>query len=64
MWKDVGLTSWCLEVEKTTGSEISRRLMDIHAHYPAAQVAAHEAVLYARSRQSDGMGLLRRLLLG
>ncbi len=64
MWKDVGLSRWYFEVEHTSGAEIADRLMDIHAHYPAAQVDAHEAVLYARKRQSDGMGLLRRLLLG
>ncbi|MBK5290062.1 MAG: polysaccharide pyruvyl transferase family protein [Acidobacteriia bacterium] len=62
MWTDVGLAHCALPVEQTTGAEIARRLMRMHADYASAQVTVHEAVIYARRLQSDAMDLLKTVL--
>ena len=63
MWQDVGLGRWYFEVKQATGKEIAARLMEIHGNYDAAQVDVHEAVLYARSLQSDAMAVVRQAVL-
>ena len=63
MWNDVGLSRWYFEVEETTGAQIAARVMEIHSNYDAAQVDVHEAVIYARSLQADGVMAVRGVTL-
>ena len=59
MWLDVGLRRWQLEAGQGDGGEAAGRLMEIHTHYPNAQVELHEAVLYARRLQSAAVQVVR-----
>ncbi len=63
MWRDIGLTRWYIEVEATSGQAIANQVMGIYSNYASAQVQVHEAVIYARSLQAEGMNVLRKLLL-
>lgn len=60
MWKDIGLGGWCLDIERTSGAAIARLLREIRADYARAQVEVHEAVVYARKLQADGMAEVRK----
>jgi polysaccharide pyruvyl transferase WcaK-like protein len=36
MYYDLGLSDWTFEIEQSTGQQITDRLMQVHANYPAA----------------------------
>jgi hypothetical protein len=62
MWTDIGLGRWALPMEQTDGDKITDTLMAIHKSFDVAQVHTHEAVVYARRRQSEPMEHLRNAL--
>lgn len=64
MWPDIGLADWYFDVEKTTGSALAERVLDITGKPQAARRKVRQAVEFARSKQKDGMAVVRRTLLG
>jgi len=52
MYYDLGLADWTFEIEKSTGQQISDRLMQIHDNYPTA-LANVKATLVRGDKQYD-----------
>ena len=62
MWRDIGLTRSIMEVEQVSGNQIAKRVLEYHEYADSTQAQVHEAVVYARMKQGDGMTALRRAL--
>ena len=60
MWYDIGLEDWVFEIEKTTGKEISKRLMEVYDHYGEASQKLEKAMDYVRAQQYNNMTQVRK----
>jgi polysaccharide pyruvyl transferase WcaK-like protein len=55
MWKDVGLGDWFFEVDTTSGDELARTVLGMHANPAAARRKVVDAVAVAQRLQAEGM---------
>ena len=62
MWPDIGLQDWYFEIEDSTGEQIARRVLEIHAGGVASRSKARQAADYARGLQRDRAATIRKAL--
>ncbi len=58
MWHDLGLSDWVFEIEQSTGSQLSERLLAIYADPTAAQEGLRRARQRIRVLQAEQMRLI------
>jgi polysaccharide pyruvyl transferase WcaK-like protein len=52
MWYDIGLNDWVFEIDRSTGTEIAERVMQIGRNLPAARATAEKARNFAHQRMA------------
>jgi polysaccharide pyruvyl transferase WcaK-like protein len=55
MWRDIGLGDWLFEIDQSTGQDIAKALLAIHADPAAARTKLANAMTYVRQRQQETM---------
>ncbi|GAA4803778.1 polysaccharide pyruvyl transferase family protein [Olivibacter ginsenosidimutans] len=63
MWYDIGLQDWVFEIEKSAGSEIAARLMEVYDDYEAAQQKLETAMDKVRNIYRETMLNVRSRIL-
>lgn len=64
MWEDLGLGTWYVEVDKTTGAEIANRVLEIYGRHDASKAKVRDAVQLARQLQDKAMSYVRTVAGG
>ncbi len=64
MYYDIGLPEWVFEIEKTAGSDVAGRLMDVFNHYRTITVNLAAAMKYVREKQEEAMTKIKETIFG
>jgi len=62
MWRDIGLSPWIFEIDETRAEDISDRLLELNADYPAALARLAKAMEFVAQRQRESMAVVGRSL--
>lgn len=60
--RDIGLEPWIFEIDETRAEDISARLLELHADYPAAQARLAKAMRFVAQRQRESMAVVGQSL--
>jgi polysaccharide pyruvyl transferase WcaK-like protein len=60
MYYDLGLASWTFEIEKVTGSDITKQLMSVVNNYPKALKNLAEAMARVNKQYADAFEIVRK----
>ena len=60
MWRDIGLGDWLFEIDRSTGQDIAKALLAIHADPAAARTKLAKAMTYVNERQKATMAVVAR----
>ena len=62
MYYDLGLADWTFEIEKSTGQQISDRLMHIHDNYPTALANVKTTLTRVDKQYDEAFKYLKRVV--
>jgi polysaccharide pyruvyl transferase WcaK-like protein len=62
MYYDLGLADWTFEIEKSTGQQISDRLMQIHDNYPTALANVKATLVRVDKQYDEAFKYLKRVV--
>jgi len=61
MYYDLGLADWTFKIEKTTGKQITERLMQITENYPAALTQVKESLAKVDRQYDEVFKIIKAL---